>query len=141
VPGPMTREEGHAPIRHCPDRDRPGGRTERRFDVDGLHVVEERIEPRSTEDTDPNGTAGSRGAAQADRSFDGLEESRVELSDFPPSDFAPSDFPPSDFPPSDFPPSDFEALSDPEPAPLLLLGDPLDASAATFCREDRESVA
>ena len=64
----VAGKEGHPSPLHRPDGDRPGRLAVRRVDLEVLDVVEERIEPRATEDSDADRFATGSGA-QADFSF------------------------------------------------------------------------
>jgi hypothetical protein len=69
----VPRDESDGPVRHLPDRDRSRGLAPRRVDVEIPDVVEERVEPGSSEDADLDGVRRlerRRGrGAQADFSF------------------------------------------------------------------------
>src|SRR5205823_9613897 len=69
VPFAVTGDEGHAPPTDRADDHRGAGGPERGRDLDPLDVLEERVEPRPTEHSDPDGIGG--GTRQADRSLVG----------------------------------------------------------------------
>jgi len=64
----VAGKEGHPSPLNRPDGDRTGRLTVRRVDLDVFDVVEERIEPRATEDSDADRFVTGSGA-QADFSF------------------------------------------------------------------------